>query len=377
MPTPKTSESVAAQRIKPERITRPIQLLAAWLTGLVLLDGIFLTAASWLSRPTWIAGTLVVAAVVNVPLFLIAIFILQTRFRPEMQEDSFYSKYLVERQKRAELRADKLQEELKRLGSMADVGVSLSQEYVERVTSMLDLDEPEKARLRRAVRESVRAREVQLSQELSREALGELQPFLLSPLANLDSSAEGGEALLKRVAQLRYTGTASAFSNVSNEDIVPVDLHGALGRVCDALRKRIDQDKKRIAVSFPEGPIDVLATRGIVEVTLAEVLTNAVVYSPADSTIEVSVTRVGDDRLKIEVRNSITSRAASSIDTSKLFEPGYRGTQSAEHYSAGAGMGLHLVKRLVQSVGGTVELDLKDTTFSTSLFLSHRAGSQK
>src|SRR5690606_2377188 len=34
------------------------------------------------------------AAIVNVPLFLIALFVLQTKFRPELQEDSYYSTYL-------------------------------------------------------------------------------------------------------------------------------------------------------------------------------------------------------------------------------------------------------------------------------------------
>ena len=82
------------QRIRPERITKPIQLLAAWLTGLVLVNGGFLTAASYLEEPAWAAGLLVIAAIVNVPLFLVALFLLQTRFRPEMQEDTFYSQYL-------------------------------------------------------------------------------------------------------------------------------------------------------------------------------------------------------------------------------------------------------------------------------------------
>jgi len=82
------------QRILPEKVTKPIQLLAAWLTGLVLVDVGFLTAASNIKEPSWAAGVLVVAAVVNVPMFLAALFLLQTRFPPEMQEDTFYSKYL-------------------------------------------------------------------------------------------------------------------------------------------------------------------------------------------------------------------------------------------------------------------------------------------
>jgi hypothetical protein len=80
--------------IDPKGITKPIQLLAAWLSGLVVLDGSFLLAASRIVDPGWAGGALVIASIANVPLFLLAIFLLQTKFRPEMQEDSFYSKYL-------------------------------------------------------------------------------------------------------------------------------------------------------------------------------------------------------------------------------------------------------------------------------------------
>lgn len=82
------------QKIKPEKITKPIQLLAAWLLGLILLDGSFLTAANFFAEGSKESLILVIAAVANVPIFLSAIFLLQTRFRPELQEDIYYSKYL-------------------------------------------------------------------------------------------------------------------------------------------------------------------------------------------------------------------------------------------------------------------------------------------
>ncbi len=81
-------------KIEPHRITKPIQLLAAWLLGLICINGAFLVAAAKITDPQWVSGALVIACIVNVPLFLISIFLLQTKFRPEMQEDSFYSKYL-------------------------------------------------------------------------------------------------------------------------------------------------------------------------------------------------------------------------------------------------------------------------------------------
>lgn len=87
-------------QIQPHRVTKPIQLLAAWLAGLVLVNGSFLACAASIQTPSWVPGTLVVAAIVNVPLFLFALFLLQTRYRPEMQEDIYYSKYLETRQNR-------------------------------------------------------------------------------------------------------------------------------------------------------------------------------------------------------------------------------------------------------------------------------------
>lgn len=80
--------------IRPEKITKPIQLLAAWLAGLFSVDTCFLFAASQMEAGSFESISLVIAAIINVPLFLAAVFILQTKFRPELQEDSYYSTYL-------------------------------------------------------------------------------------------------------------------------------------------------------------------------------------------------------------------------------------------------------------------------------------------
>ena len=85
--------------IAPEKITSPIQLLAAWFVALIVLDGAFLTAAGVVSSPAWISPVLVIAAILNVPLFLGCMFLLQTRFRPEMQSDEHYSEYLKQKEK--------------------------------------------------------------------------------------------------------------------------------------------------------------------------------------------------------------------------------------------------------------------------------------
>lgn len=82
------------QQIHAHKVTKPIQLLAAWLVGLLLIDAMFLATALQLGSGSWERRALIIAAILNVPTFLAALFILQTKFRAELQEDTYYSEYL-------------------------------------------------------------------------------------------------------------------------------------------------------------------------------------------------------------------------------------------------------------------------------------------
>lgn len=85
------------ENLRPEKITKPIQLLGAWLVGLLSISSSFLVAATKMPLDSWEASALVIAAILNVPIFLGAVFLLQTKFRPELQEDSYYSTYLSQK----------------------------------------------------------------------------------------------------------------------------------------------------------------------------------------------------------------------------------------------------------------------------------------
>ena len=81
-------------KIEAHKITKPIQLMAVWFIALLLIDTSFLTAAAKISSPTWIAPILVISSICFVPLFLIGVFLMQTVFRRELQDDTFYSEWL-------------------------------------------------------------------------------------------------------------------------------------------------------------------------------------------------------------------------------------------------------------------------------------------
>lgn len=82
------------QKIVAHKITKPIQLMAVWFIALLLVDSAFLTAAAKITAPSWITPMLTIAAITFVPLFLVCVFLMQTVFRKELQEDQYYSEWL-------------------------------------------------------------------------------------------------------------------------------------------------------------------------------------------------------------------------------------------------------------------------------------------
>jgi len=85
---------MSSPKIEPHKITRPIQLLAVWFAGLVLLVSTFLVAAGNVDNPTWLPGLFGITAVLLVPLFIILIFVMQTKFREQLQDDPYYAEWL-------------------------------------------------------------------------------------------------------------------------------------------------------------------------------------------------------------------------------------------------------------------------------------------
>ncbi len=124
-------EKINEQRIEPHKVTKPIQLLAAWMVGLVVTNSSFLIAASQMAEHSWEKGFLVVAAVINVPVFLFALFLLQTRFRAELQEDTYYSEYLSKKTS-TPIKLDKNTEQDARIERIERLVTQLSAQKIEK-----------------------------------------------------------------------------------------------------------------------------------------------------------------------------------------------------------------------------------------------------
>jgi low affinity Fe/Cu permease len=176
--------SMADQEIQAHLITKPIQLLAAWLIGLVLTDGTLLTAARFITTPAWVPGLLTIAAVVCVPVFLLSIFLLQTKFRPEMQEDTFYSTYL--------------QQQRQEMADQKKADASLEAEVRELRSKLIEIDSERSEQGSEIAETTARAAE---REELVRR-ISQLETKL-EQVRDVQSTVRATESSLSRVGRFR------------------------------------------------------------------------------------------------------------------------------------------------------------------------------
>jgi hypothetical protein len=81
-------------KIEPEKITKLFQMLAVWMAGLVLISGSFISGAVLIKSPLWLSPFLCIGAFIIVVLFAYCMFTMQTKYRPQLQDDHYYAEYL-------------------------------------------------------------------------------------------------------------------------------------------------------------------------------------------------------------------------------------------------------------------------------------------
>lgn len=100
-------------------------------------------------------------------------------------------------------------------------------------------------------------------------------------------------------------------------------------------------------------------------------LSNALRYSPPHTRVEVA-TNAGDGCVALAVHNE--GEAIPESKLSKIFEPLERAGHARDHESRSVGLGLFIVKKLVDAHGGTIEVRSgphEGTTFTVKLPRSH------
>jgi len=131
-------------------------------------------------------------------------------------------------------------------------------------------------------------------------------------------------------------------------ELLPVDLAGAVQATFDALRAA---GRTGHAMTLELAPVWVMADRTRLDQVINNLLTNALKYTPAGGGIHVRVA-VENGQALLSVRDTGIGIAPELLP--RLFDIFIQGAVSLDRSEGGLGIGLSLVRQLVQLHGGTI-----------------------
>lgn len=129
----------------------------------------------------------------------------------------------------------------------------------------------------------------------------------------------------------------------------PISLDELIGDVLDGLGPR----GRRVTVSLSNDLPTIVSDRQRLQLVLANLLDNALKFSAAGTSCELTASRDGDF-VAMTVRDHGVGIAPQHLD--RIFDRFYQVDSSATRGYGGVGLGLSLVKELVQTLGGTIQV---------------------
>ena len=153
---------------------------------------------------------------------------------------------------------------------------------------------------------------------------------------------------------------------LSNQIIQPIDVRGMVARICADLKE--EAEKKHLLFEYPRSgsasPLIVQGQERYLEQALANLIDNAIKYTP-HGFVRVELAE-NDGSVIIKVRDS--GIGIPFDDQPKMFEKFKRGKNAEDAYTDGSGLGLFIVKKVIEAhPGGRIYFrsagENKGTTF--------------
>ncbi|AFL74509.1 PAS domain-containing hybrid sensor histidine kinase/response regulator [Thiocystis violascens] len=190
--------------------------------------------------------------------------------------------------------------------------------------------------------------------------------------------AQASDILTRQVAHLvRLVDDLLDISRIGRGkmemDRRPCDLREAVEHAAEQVRPLLDERRQRLEMTLPALPLTLDGDAVRLAQVVVNLLRNASQFSPPEASIVLSLEAV-DGRALLQVRDSGAGLDPSLY--SRIFDPFVQAEQTPERRQGGLGIGLALVKGVVELHGGSVTATSpglgQGSTFSVRLPLSDR-----
>ena len=202
-----------------------------------------------------------------------------------------------------------------------------------------------------------------------RQLILDISHELRSPLARLNVAldlARGGKAGNLPFDHMesdlvRLNETIGRLLTIARLDAPAVPMEMTTVNITDLLGRIVDDagfeaQKRDVAVNLaaPE-PCYARGNAKLLHSAIENVVRNAIRYTPAGSSVDVSIRREDQSRVLLVVRDH--GSGVPEKDLKKIFQPFYRVAEARDRESGGVGLGLAIADRVIRIHGGAIRAE--------------------
>jgi signal transduction histidine kinase len=136
--------------------------------------------------------------------------------------------------------------------------------------------------------------------------------------------------------------------------IEPIDLSSLLAQSVSTFQPTIDVARQTLQLEMPHSTVLAHLDGARIKQVVDNLISNAAKYTPDGGTITVTLER-GDDTVAIVVADN--GRGINKTDQARLFDRFFRTRDVREAAIQGVGIGLTIVKTIVDAHGGTIQVE--------------------
>jgi PAS domain S-box-containing protein len=197
--------------------------------------------------------------------------------------------------------------------------------------------------------------------EEAKQETGELPDFV----KQMEKAANHMRKIISDILSLERIEQAAQY-----KDYIDFDLRDLVNKTFADNESRAKLSKQTLTLEIPDAPTIINGDPVQLGEALSNLINNAIKYTPDKGTIEVRLIQDGENAL-FEVKDN--GYGIPNDQQDKLFQPFYRAQMDETASIEGTGLGLHLVKNIVERHSGTIWLESvhkKGSTFSVMIPLS-------
>ncbi len=163
-------------------------------------------------------------------------------------------------------------------------------------------------------------------------------------------------------------------AEMSVKELVPIQIDDLLKNIVDFLKTRAETKKQTISLTIPDSALPAMeADLTTMESVFGNLITNAINYTQEGGEIKVSADMAGNN-IRVKVTDNGFGIESKHMD--KIFKRFYRVKNDKTRFITGTGLGLPIVKGIIDSIGGYIDVKSevnKGTTFTVLLPLKKPA----